>query len=70
MSNVLDNWPRDAEGRYLCTPERPMPAERDRDMTGQRWVHADAHEEDSGSDYSAIYKCRSCGHRWSEELPE
>lgn len=62
------NWPRDEHGRLICAPLHPMPA--DRPSTGQRWVHTVVTEEDSGSDDVATYRCLTCGHRWTAELPQ
>jgi hypothetical protein len=63
--NGTVNWPRDpANGRWLCTPERPMP----QGAAGQ-WAHTGTHCTYSG-DYHDSYECRDCGARWSQELPE
>jgi hypothetical protein len=57
---------------YVCSPERPMPAER---PAGSRWAHTNVEEvgeqEDGwpGGDWQR-YRCRDCGHTWGAELPQ
>lgn len=61
----IEDWPRDpANGRFLCSPERPMP----KDATGM-WSHTGTTCTGYG-DYADYYKCNDCGQTWSEELPE
>lgn len=65
MTDVYLSEVNPANGRYVCTPEHPMPE----GATG-RWEHTNVSETDSSSDYTASYKCDDCGLEWREELPE
>lgn len=56
----------DSNGRYVCTPEKPMP----KDAPG-RWAHTGAVSTGSSwDDLGEYYKCRDCGHTWEEELAQ
>lgn len=63
----LTNWPRDpANGRYLCSPEHPMPL----GAKGQ-WSHTNV--DSSGSCFEGCcdrYICKDCGHRWTVEVAQ
>jgi hypothetical protein len=67
----LDNWPTDpANGRYLCSPEHPMPPN-----APGRWVHTNVEEvgeQQSGWPGGDIVRmrCRDCGLTWKQELPQ
>ena len=51
--------------RFVCTPENPMPK-----GAAGRWEH-DAEEIGTCmDDCCADYRCKNCGHRWREELPQ
>jgi hypothetical protein len=59
------DWPMDvSNGRLLCTPERPRPA----DAKG-RWAHRDIENTHAG-DYTDDWRCKACGVEWAEELAE
>ena len=66
-----DEHPIDpASGRFLCSPEHPMP----KGAKG-RWVHTNVVEDGEqrngwpcGDDQD--YRCVDCGHTWTEELPQ
>jgi hypothetical protein len=59
-------------GRFVCSPEHPMPADRPK---GSRWVHLNVVEVGEqrdgypGGDWQD-YQCKDCGHRWGAELPQ
>lgn len=65
------DWPRDpANGRLLCSPERPMPK-------GARggWAHTNVETISSDADFSLGIeydkkRCRNCGIEWTEEVPQ
>lgn len=65
------NHPKDpANGRYLCSPEHPMP----KGAPG-RWSHANASETDDerdfgGGEYCVRMACCDCGQTWWRELPQ
>lgn len=62
----LGDWPRAASGRYLCTPERPMPA----NAPGQ-WEHRGG--VDDGECYEGCcddYRCKDCDARWRIAAPQ
>jgi hypothetical protein len=67
------DWQRDpANGRYLCSPQYPMPAGRPRD---ERWSHTHVEEVgEQGYGYPGgdivTYRCKDCGHTWRAELPQ
>jgi len=56
--------------RQLCSPESPMPQ-----GANGRWEHTNVEEVGEqkdgwpGGDYQE-YRCKDCGHRWREELPQ
>lgn len=55
-------WPHDDQGRYLCTAEQPMPADR---HPGVRWSHSDV--EDIGPCPTGCCRrkrCRNCRDTW------
>ncbi len=67
----MSEHPRDpANGRYLCSPEHPMP----KGALG-RWSHTNVSEvgeqEDGypGGDWQK-YECADCGYTWKAELPQ
>ncbi|TAK84342.1 MAG: hypothetical protein EPO20_14735 [Betaproteobacteria bacterium] len=63
----IDDWPRDlANGRYLCSPEKPMPkgAPGQWSHTGAKWVRDNY---DSTVDY---YRCVDCGTYWGSEVAQ
>lgn len=66
-------WPKDpANGRYLCTPEHPMPTNAPKKS---RWSHASLQEigpqENHGLGCSTTkYECRDCGASCRNELPQ
>ena len=56
--------------RQICSPESPMP----KGATG-RWAHTNVEEVGRqrngwpcGDDQD--YRCKDCGHEWTEELPQ
>jgi hypothetical protein len=55
-----------ANGRPLCTPEKPMP----KGAPGQ-WAHEDVECVGSCRDGCCDdYRCKSCGTTWRVELPD
>ncbi len=69
--NTFDHQRDPDTGRYLCSPEAPMPA----GALG-RWVHTNVSEdEDSQQDGwpcgdTVRLRCKDCGHSWRTELPQ
>ena len=66
----LEHWPKNEYGRFICSPEHPMP----QGATG-RWEHTNAKEmgeQRSGwpSGDTVTVKCADCGKTWTEELPQ
>lgn len=59
-----DAWEPKDRGVPLCTKDKPMP----KGAYG-RWSHDDVHEVADYGD-TARMECRSCGHRWTIELPQ
>ncbi len=63
-------WPKTKNGRFLCSPEHPMP----KDATGH-WEHTNTVEVGEqtsgfpGGDIVTIL-CTDCGKKWKEELPQ
>lgn len=56
--------------RQICSPERPMPKNAE-----GRWAHTNVEEVGEqqngwpGGDW-VTYRCKDCGHKWEEELPQ
>lgn len=63
----LADWPRDpANGRYLCSPEKPMP----KDAPGQ-WAHTGTTwVKESYDCCSDKYRCTDCGEEWWSTCPD
>lgn len=64
--------PRDpANGRYLCSPEHPMPADRPK---GSRWSHTNIEEGEQQNGWpcgdTVRCRCLDCGTEWTMELPQ
>lgn len=60
----LANWPIDqANGRFLCSPDHPMP----KNASGQ-WSHTN-YVSDGGCYEGCCddYKCKDCGATWRVE---
>ncbi len=59
-------WPRSSDGRYICSPDRPMPTEHRATFGGSaRWIHTDT--KDVGECYDGCcdrIECSACGVRW------
>lgn len=59
-----------ANGRWICTPELPMPKGAE-----GRWEHevveeiGDSEDGWPGGDIQR-FRCKNCGHEWEEELPQ
>lgn len=54
--------------RY-CTAANPMP--ENRDFLGDHWVHEGAQSTGECSDRRfAYYRCKDCGHTWSQEVAQ
>lgn len=64
---MSDDWPRNNEGRYLCTAERPMPPDhRERFGTSARWQHDKAEcIGDTSCGAGDRFVCQSCGVAWT-----
>lgn len=73
MSDTPFTHPIDPASQcFLCTPQRPMPANRPK---GSRWAHSNivavGRQRDGypGGDIQT-YRCTDCGHQWDTELPQ
>jgi hypothetical protein len=70
IANCAAYYINPLNGRYVCTPELPMP----KGAKG-RWEHTNVEEvgdQENGwpsGDYQ-YYHCRDCGYTWGEELPQ
>lgn len=68
-----ENWPKDpANGRYLCSPEHPMPTDAPKEV---RWSHASFREVGPQGEHglgcsATLYECVDCGVRCRSELPQ
>lgn len=62
-----ETWPREADGRYICTKAKPMPSDHhERFGRHARWQH-DA-VESAGETYDGSgdhFRCASCGVMWT-----
>ncbi len=61
-----------ATGRFLCSPEHPMPKDA---PNGTRWVHtnvAEVGEQEDGYPGGNLQRmrCKDCGVNWKMELPQ
>ncbi len=69
----FENWEIDpANGRYLCSPEHPMPADAPKESL---WSHTSLREigpqEEHGLGCSTTrYECPDCGVKCRSELPQ
>jgi len=70
IDKILREWPKNSEGDYICSKEKPMEKWMPKETKPARWEHDDVHETDYDGDYSIEYKCHSCGHIWRSEMPE
>ncbi len=65
--------PKDPDsGRYLCSPENPMPKDAPKNI---RWIHSNLEEvgeQENGYPSGDIvrYRCKDCGATWRQELPQ
>lgn len=61
------DWPRCADGRYICTSEKPMPPDHhERFGRHARWQHDQV--ECTGDTYDGSgdhFRCKSCGVTWT-----
>lgn len=58
------DWPTTESGHRVCSAAHPMPPGAE-----GRWVHTEA-TATTDTDYTQSYRCKACGHEWTEELPE
>lgn len=67
-SEVLAAWPRDVQGRLVCSSAMPMPvgdAQRDEAFANLHWAHESTVDDGSCSNDCCDYvRCTSCGHRF------
>lgn len=63
----LTDQPKDASsGRFICTPEKPMP--NPHGFT--RWIHPDAKDDERNDPYWDHYFCPNCQTKFSVEVAE
>jgi hypothetical protein len=71
MAEAFDHPKDTANGRYLCSPEHPMPA-----GAPGRWSHTNVYEVDGSQEHgwpsgdTVMMKCVDCGCSWRTELPQ
>ncbi len=72
MSEQTFTHPTDpANGRFLCSPEHPMPAN-----APGRWSHTNVSEVDNSQESgwpsgdTVRMRCADCGFSWRMELPQ
>jgi hypothetical protein len=66
LPGVTTGWPRTADGRLICTPDRPMPVDARMTFGGSAlWQHGDVEDIGECADGCCDRKrCKSCGVRW------
>ncbi len=68
-----EDWPKDpANGRYLCSPEHPMPSDAPKESM---WSHVSLREIGPQEDHglgccTTRYECSDCGVFGRCELPQ
>jgi hypothetical protein len=66
LPGVSTEWPRTTDGRLICSPVRPMPADARVTFGGSAlWQHGDVEDIGECADGCCDRKrCKSCGVRW------
>ena len=69
VAQLPPDWPKDEHGRYLCSPDRPMP--RDLAKSHRQWAHHGTTDDGTCADGCCDrYRCVDCGVRWTVECPD